>query len=133
MNTSFLRNVLLPVAVLTAIYAFAIWGLIALYRALRLPRRGAIFLGFVTFGLATGLLTAWIWPLDSSVYLSVYAAWLGDAVYGLAAQRLGDPWILRVPQIYVVVSTILYGALGLLAQRVYKHTAAEGKSTANPV
>jgi hypothetical protein len=72
--TSFLRNVLLPVAVLTAIYALAIWGLVALYRALHLPKSGAIVLGFVTFGLATGLLVAWIWPLDSSVYVNVYAA-----------------------------------------------------------
>jgi hypothetical protein len=125
--TSFLRNVLLPVAVLTAIYALAIWGLVALFRALRFSKGRALFLGFATFGLATGLLAAWIWPLDSSVYVNVYAAWLGDAVYGLAAQRLGDPWILRVPQVYVTVSTILYGAAGLLAQRVTKHTAAEGK------
>jgi hypothetical protein len=127
MVTGILRNVLLPVAVLTAIYALAIWGLIALYRALRLPRRGAIFLGFATFGLATGLLAAWIWPLDSSVYVNVYAVWLGDAVYGLSAQRLGDPWMLRVPQAYVAVSTILYGTLGMLAQLACRPKATEGK------
>lgn len=127
MDTNLVRNVLLPVAALTAIYALAVWGLIAMFRAVRLPKRWCVFLGFLGFGLSTGLLTARLWPLDLSVYVNVYASWLGDAVYGLAVQRLGNPWVLRVPQVYVSVSTVLYGVLGLLAQMAYNHTAEEGR------
>jgi hypothetical protein len=112
------RNVLLPLVVLSALYGLAIFGLVLLFRALRVPSRGSVFLGFLTFGLVTGLLTAWVWPLDSSVYANVYAALLGDAVYQLAAAHLGAPWLLCVPQVYVVVSTALYGLLGLMAQGI---------------
>jgi hypothetical protein len=126
MNTNLLRNVLLPVVVLTAIYGLAIWGLISLFRAVGLPKKRCTFAGFLAFGLASGLLAAWAWPLDSSVYWNVYGIWLGDAVYGLAVEHLGDPWFLRVPQVYVVASTILYAILGLLAQLAHTHTTSEG-------
>jgi hypothetical protein len=112
------RNVLLPLVILSAVYALTIFGLTLLVRTLRVTSRWAVFLGFVTFGVVTGLLTAWIWPLDSSAYASLYATILGDAVYRLAAAHLGDPWLLRVPQVYVLVSTAVYGLLGLMAQGI---------------
>jgi len=113
------QNVLLPLLVLSAVYGLAILGLALLFRTLRVTSRWPVFLGFLAFGVVTGLLAVWIWPLDSSVYANVYAALLGDAVYRLAAAHLGDPWLLRVPQVYVVVSTALYGLLGLMAQGIY--------------
>ena len=113
------RNILLPLVILSAAYALAILGLVLLFRAVRAPSKWQALLGFLTFGVVTGLLTAWIWPLDSSVYANVYAALLGDVVYHLAAAHLGDPWLLRVPQVYVVVSVALYGLLGFMAQGIY--------------
>jgi hypothetical protein len=101
---------------LTAVYGLVILGLVFLFRAVRVPRRWAIVLGFLAYGVASGLLAAWAWPLDSCTLPNVYAVLVGDKVYGFSAQRLGDPWLLSVPQVYVVVSTIMGGLAGLLAQ-----------------
>ena len=111
-----MRGVVLPVVVLTVVYVLVITGLVLVFRAVRIPRRWAIALGFLAFGVASGLLAAWAWPLDSCTLPNVYAVLLGDEVYGFSAQRLGDPWLLSVPQVYVVVSTILGALAGLLAQ-----------------
>ena len=105
----------LTVVGLTVAYGLAITGLVLLLRLIRVPRRWAIALGFVAFGVASGLLAAWAWPLDSCVLPNVYAVVLGDKVYGFSAQRLGDPWLLRVPWVYAVVSTVLGGLAGALA------------------
>ncbi len=113
-----MRGVVLPIVVLTAVYGLVIAGLVFLFRAVRIPRRWAIALGFSVFGIASGLLAAWAWPLDSCTLPNVYAVLLGDEVYGFSAQRLGDPWLLSVPQVYVVVSTFLGGLAGVLAQWV---------------
>lgn len=110
-----LLNVLLPLLLLTVLYGLLVVGLIRLLRLLRVPRRRAILLGFLAFGVISGLLAAWAWPLDSCVLPNAYAVLLGDGLYGLAAARLGDPWLLRPPQVYVLVSTLLCSALGLLA------------------
>jgi hypothetical protein len=112
------RGVVLPIVVLTAVYGLVITGLVFVFRAVRIPWRWAIALGFSVFGIASGLLAAWAWPLDSCTLPNVYAVLLGDKVYGFSAQRLGDPWLLSVPQVYVVVSTFLGGLAGVLAQWV---------------
>lgn len=108
-------GMVLTVIGLTVAYGLAIAGLILLLRLMRVPRWWAIALGFLAFGAASGLLAAWAWPLDSCVLPNVYAVVLGDEVYGFSAQRLGDPWLLRVPWVYAVVSTILAGLTGALA------------------
>jgi hypothetical protein len=111
-----IRNIVLPILVLTAIYGLVIGGLAWLLRILRIPATRATFLAFLLFGLVTGLLTAWVWPLDSSVYANVFTVLLGDLVYRWSAQYLGDPWLLRVPHVYVLVSPILWAGAGLLFQ-----------------
>ena len=113
-----MRGVVLPAVILTVIYALVIGALVVLFRLLRVPRRWAIALGFLVFGVATGLLAAWAWPLDSSTLPNFYASLVGDMVYGRLGERLGYPWLLSVPQVYVVVSTVLCGLAGLLAQWV---------------
>jgi hypothetical protein len=112
-------NIVLPLFILTAIYGFILGGLVLLLRKLGVPASKAILLGFVLFGVASGLLAAWIWPLDSSVYPNVFATLLGDLAYNLSTGYLGDLWLLRVPQVYVVASTILCTAAGLLFQTLY--------------
>jgi len=123
-------GVVVPAVVLTLLYALVIAGLVTLFRLLRTPRRGAILLGFLVYGLASGLLVAWAWPLDSCTLPNFYAVLLGDELYGFSAQRLGDLWPLRVPHVYVVVSTILAGLAGLLAQwagtRIWPGRGARG-------
>jgi hypothetical protein len=59
---------------------------------------------------------------------NLYATLLGDAVYGLSAQRLGNPWLLDKPQVYAVVSPVLCGLVGLLAQWVDARIRARRRS-----
>ncbi len=113
------RNVILPLVFLTVSYGALIWGLIWLLRRARLPLRPAISLGFLCFGTASAWLAAWIWPTDSSLYLNVWAVFLGDWLYQWSSESLGDPWLLQVPQVYLIAAVILYGGLGLLAQETY--------------
>ena len=81
------------------------------------PARWVVVLGFLTFGVATGLLAAWVWPYDSCVLPNLWAVVLGDALYELSSEYLGDPAglpaVLRVPWVYPLAGAILYGALGL--------------------
>jgi len=113
-----MQGVVLPVVVLTAAYGLVIAGLVLLLRLARVPLRWAIGLGFAVFGIASGLLAAWAWPLDSCTLPNVYAVLLGDQVYGFSARRLGAPWLLGIPQVYVVAATLMGGLAGLVAQWV---------------
>ena len=112
-------RVALGLSVLTIIYGTLIVGLVWLLRRLGIPTRWAIVLGFLGFGIMTSLAGAWLWPFDSSVYPNVWATLLGDCLYGWSVGHLGDPWLLRVPRVYMVVAVLLYGGLGLLCQWIY--------------
>lgn len=111
--------VFLPLMILTAVYGTIVLGLIWLLRRAGAPVRWAIFLGFLGFGLGTGLLAAWAWPYDSSIYPNVWATLLGDALYQWSTNTLGNMWFLGVPWVYVSTAVLLYGGLGLLVQWVY--------------
>jgi hypothetical protein len=113
-----MRGVVLPAVILTAVYSLVIGVLVLFFRVLRVPRRWAILLGFLVYGVISGLLAAWAWPYDSSTLPNLYAVLLGDAIYHFSAQRLGNPWLWSVPQVYVVASTVVCGLVGLLAQWV---------------
>ncbi len=114
-----ITHVLLPLTFLTVVYGVIILGLIWALRRIGTPVRWAIFLGFVGFGIGTGLLAAWVWPLDSSVYPNVWATLLGDVLYQWSTSIMGDMWLLGVPRVYVSAAVLLYGGLGLLMQWVY--------------
>ena len=76
-----------------------------------------------------GFFAAWLWPADSSFYLNIFPALLGDQIYNLSIRYFGDtispqahytiPWILRIPQVYVITSIVVYGLIGLLVQLAY--------------
>ncbi len=124
-----LFGVLIPLFILPAIYGLIILGLIVVFRKMQIPSKRAILVGFLVFGTAMGFFTAWLWPADSSSYFNVFPALLGDQVYNLSIRYFGDtispqahytiPWILRIPQVYVISSIVLYGSAGLLLQLVY--------------
>jgi hypothetical protein len=117
---------LLTLLVLTAIYAVAILSLAALLRRLRIGGGRSIVLSFLVFGAVSGALAAWVWPLDSAAYANIYAVLLGDQVYAWAIRLVGDPyaanahatipWLLRVPQVYVLLSLAVSGLAGALMQ-----------------
>ena len=108
----------LVVLVLTLGYGGSIAGLVWLLRRVRVPARWAIFLGCLTFGVASGLLAAWLWPYDSCVLPNLWAVLLGDALYGQSSEHLGDLVVFYVPWVYPVAGAILYGMLGLCVQAI---------------
>ena len=130
-------GVILPLFILPAIYGLVILGLVMAFRKMQIPSKKAIILGFLVFGTVIGFLTAWAWPADSSFYFNVFGALLGDQVYNLSIQYFGDiispqahytiPWILRIPQVYVITSIVLYGSVGLLLQLAYNRWAERGR------
>ena len=118
--------VVFTLLILLAIYSIVILGLVLLLRKMGVSGKRAIILSFLVFGAVTGILTAWVWPIDSSVYFNFFASLLGDQVYNLSIQYFGDssspqahytiPWILRIPQVYVIASLILCGLVSLPLQ-----------------
>ena len=104
------------VVVLTAAYGSIVGGLAWLLCRAGVPRRWAIVLGFLTVGFVTGLLAAWAWPYDSCVLPNLWAVLLGDALYQLSSERLGDFAAFRPPWVYPWAGAALYGVLGLVMQ-----------------
>jgi hypothetical protein len=121
-----LVGIALELLILAVIYALIITLLVLLLRRLGAPPSTAIILGFLIFGLLSALLVAWVWPTESSIYGNIFAVLAGDSIYTLAIEHLGDshspnahetiPWLLRIPQVYVVASLGLSGAVGIPAQ-----------------
>jgi len=121
-------NVILPLFILSAIYVFAIFGLIVILSKMGVSSKRRIFLSFLVFGTATGFLVAWTWPKDIGVLINMYTVFLGDEVYKLSILYLGEPhspqahytipWILRIPQVYPIISIIFWSLLGLLIQSI---------------
>ena len=130
-------GVIVPLLILPAIYGLVILGLIVVFRRMQVPSKKAILLGFVALGIAIGFFAAWLWPADSSFYFNAFGAFLGDQVYNLSIRYFGDmispqahytiPWILRVPQVYVIASIAVYGLVGLVLQLVYNRWIERGR------
>ena len=88
-----------------------------------------IFTSFVIYGIMIGFMSYW-WQgfSDTILFLNVPGVILGDKVYSLAINYLGNPnsaqahftipWILRIRQIYVPASVIFWGLMGLAVQLV---------------
>ena len=119
-------NPLLPLLFLTALYTAFVAGVAHLLHRVHFPGRLAVLVSALLFGLVTGLLAAWLWPLDSAVLFNWPGVLLGDRIYSLSIQILGDshssqahstiPWLLRIPQVTVLASLLAWGMLGLVAQ-----------------
>ncbi len=114
--------------VIFTIYGLILWGLASALRRLGVPSRRVILLAFLIFAAGTGIWTALVWPLDSATLVNLPAAFLGDALYQWSIRLIGDPassqahytipWVLRVPQVYVLVSFLVWGSLGLVIQLI---------------
>jgi hypothetical protein len=117
---------LLVILVLFVFYGLIILGLTLALRRLKVPAKIAVVLGFLIFSVISGLGVVWRWPDDISVMFNLPASLIGDWIYQTSIQYLGDPhsdqahytipWILRVPQVYVLASVLFWGLVGLLIQ-----------------
>ncbi|MDO8567242.1 MAG: hypothetical protein Q7R57_00845, partial [Dehalococcoidales bacterium] len=68
------------------------------------------------------------WPLDVITLINFPAVILGETIYIESIQHIGDPhssqahytipWLLRIPQVHVLASMIVWGTLGFLIQFV---------------
>ena len=90
-----------------------------------------ILIGFLVYGLVVGVLSVWWDGISDMIFpLNIPGVILGDETYILAIRYLGGPssphahytipWILRINQVYVPVSIIFWGLVGLLVQLSYK-------------
>ena len=103
-------------------------GLAVLLLRLGVARRQAVLVAFLVCGVVAGVAAAWLWPLETSATVNPLGVLLGDWMYGASIQAFGDPnssqahftipGILRVPQVYVLASVVVYGAAGAVAQWV---------------
>ena len=86
--------------------------------------------GFLLYGVTVGLLSFWWWSIsDSPFLLNIPGELIGYQVYEIAIRLLGDPfspqahysipWVLRIPQVFIPVSTLLWGVIGLGIQTAY--------------
>ncbi len=140
---------MLPIAALIliwlAIYGLIIAVLVWLIQRLGIRTRPAIFSSFVIFGLATGTLAALLWPQDSCVLANLFGVWLGDWIYLHAIEWLGNahsaqahetiPWLLRIPQSYVIASLGMCMVAGLVLQWTYsfrRHIVNSGREPSPP-
>lgn len=116
----------LLLCLLYAGYAGVVYGLVVVLRKMRVSSKKAILLSFLLFGAGAGFFLAWLWPNEGSFILNIPAAFSGDEIYILSIRYFGDPssahahdtipWMLRIPQVYVIASIIFWGLIGLLVQ-----------------
>ncbi len=121
---------LMPVHLaILAIHGIAIFGLFKVLRKAGISSKTGVFLSFLIFGFITGLLVVWVWPYESAIYINTLPVIIGDELYSFSINQFGDPgsrkahytipWILRIPQVYVISSAAFWGMAGLIAQIAY--------------
>ena len=108
---------------LAAVFLFAC---AVLFRRAGMAADRFVVFTFLLFGIVLGFVSALLWPGDLGVYLNVPGTAAGDWLYRFSIERFGDPnsdqahysipWIVRIPQIYAVVSPVVYLLIGVPIQ-----------------
>ena len=125
----FIFYFLLPFIILHLVYILAIFGLVIALCKIGFSLKKSVILSFLIFGAVTGFLVFWFWLYDVIVLINPITVLLGDEVYQLSIQYLGDPnssqahytipWMLRIPQVYPLISIIFWVVIGHLIQLTY--------------
>ncbi len=115
-------------------YGLLAAGIVKLLRRFATLPGVRIFVGCLCAGLVAGLLTVRIWPADVVAWVNLPGMVLGDIVYNGSIRLLGDPasaqahytipWILRVPQVYLLVTILLWGIIGIAIQLYFNRKRA---------
>ncbi len=125
---------ILPILCFSFLYGCAI-----LFRRMGMPECRFVLYTFLIFGIALGLISAFLWPKDLGVYLNIPGTAAGDWIYRFSIEAFGNPhsdqahytipWILRIPQVYAVASPMVYALIGMLIQLIYNRIRKRGKIT----
>lgn len=109
-----------------AVYGLIVWGIVVLFRRVQPLPRTRLLVGFLVAGLVAGIVAMVAWPADVAALLNLPGVLLGDAVYSGSISLIGDPsssqahftipWPLRVPQVYLLVSVLVWGIAGSIVQ-----------------
>jgi hypothetical protein len=122
------------------ILCFSSLGVCAvLFRRMGMPESRFVLYTFLIFGTLLGLISVFLWPKDLGVYLNFPGTAFGDWIYRFSIEVFGNshsdqahytiPWIMRIPQVYAVVSPMVYALIGLLIQLIYNRIIGRGKFT----
>jgi len=126
------RFQILPILIVFFLCACAVF-----FRCLGMPENRFVVYAFLIFGTVLGFASVFLWPADLGVYLNIPGTVVGDWIYRFAIETFGNPysdqahysipWILRVPQIYAVVSPVMYALIGMPVQFLYNRISMRGK------
>lgn len=110
------------------VYALVIWLLARLFQRFEPVAQWSILIACVIVGIVSGFLTVLLWPrLDSILYPNVLAFVIGEQIYawatgsvppGTPSPHFAIPWILRIPQLFVLTSLLLLALFGLIVQLI---------------
>lgn len=113
---------------LIVVHALFAWGVARLLRRFRIFSRTGILVGCLCGGVVAGCLAVLVWPADSVTLVNLPGVLMGDFVYHAAIRLIGDPsssqahftipWLFRVPQVYLSVSLVLWGLVGVVVQLI---------------
>ncbi len=128
--------------ILPILVALLLFGCAMLFRRMGMTENRFVILTFLIFGTALGLVSVFLWPGDLGVYLNVPGTAAGDWLYRFSIERFGDPtsdqahysipWILRLPQVYAVVSPVVYALIGMPIQFFYNRIKRREWETDQP-
>ncbi len=123
MNTS---GMLIAVVVPQLVYTLLAAVVAKLLGWFAMLSRTRILASCLCAGLVAGVLAIRLWPNDSVILVNLPGVVLGDLAYDVSIRLLGDPsspqahytipWLLRVPQVYGLVSVVLWGVAGGVVQ-----------------
>lgn len=80
---------------------------------------------FVLFGIGAGFVSVWYYNnTDTIFFFNIPGTLIGDGIYYRSIEMFGNPfsdqahytipWLLRIPQVYVLASTLFWGLLGTI-------------------
>ncbi len=108
------------------IYLFFTFGVITTLNKMGVSQKYIFIISFVIVSFILGVAAAWTWPDEGAVWVNPLAVLLGDLIYRWSIAIIGNPssanahetipWLLRVPQVYALVSLMLGAATGVIVQ-----------------
>jgi hypothetical protein len=114
-----------------------------LFRRSGVPDTKCILYAFLFLGVVLGLISVFLWPGDLGVYANVPGTAAGDWLYRFSIEKFGNPnsdqahysipWILRIPEVYAVVSPVVYFLLGMPIQFLYSQIKKSRVSKGFPI